>query len=99
MTKYLKHTPALIVAAFLALAMSSCLDEDPRDRVAESEAFDTPTHLYLNTIANIYSYIGGNSDSQGLKAHHEAFTTYARSPPTKPSSPSVVVTGMTEVCD
>jgi len=67
MTKYLKHTPALIMAAFLALAMSSCLDEDPRDRVAESEAFDTPTHLYLNTIANIYSYIGGNSDSQGLQ--------------------------------
>ena len=67
MTKYLKHTPALIMAAILALAMSSCLDEEPRDRVTEAEAFDTPTHLYLNTIANIYSYIGGNSDSQGLQ--------------------------------
>lgn len=67
MTKYLKHSPALLMAACLALAMGSCLDEHPRDRVTEAEAFDTPTHLYLNTIANIYSYIGGNSDSQGLQ--------------------------------
>ncbi|MBO4850690.1 MAG: RagB/SusD family nutrient uptake outer membrane protein [Prevotella sp.] len=67
MAKYYSYTPAFLIAVCLSLTLGSCLDEDPRDRVTEEEAFDNTTHLYLNTIANIYGYIGGNSDSQGLQ--------------------------------
>ena len=68
MKPHTKHFSILLgLLAMAALAFTSCLDEDPRDRIDEDEAFDTPTNLYLNTVANLYSYIGGNSDSQGLQ--------------------------------
>ena len=52
-----QHTkPISILAGLLALAtltFTSCLDEDPRDRIDEEEAFDTPANMYLNTVANL----------------------------------------------
>ena len=68
MNQHTKHIS--ILAGLLALAtltFTSCLDEDPRDRIDEEEAFDTPANMYLNTVANLYSYIGGNANSQGLQ--------------------------------
>ena len=57
----------LILLAMAVLTLTACLDEDPRDRIDEDAAFDTPTDLYLNTVASLYSYIGGNTNSQGLQ--------------------------------
>ena len=57
----------LTLLALTVITFTACLDEDPRDRISEEEAFDNPTSLYLNTVANLYSYIGGNADSQGLQ--------------------------------
>ena len=31
------------------------------------DAYDTPQNVYLNTVASLYNYIGGYSDSQGLQ--------------------------------
>ena len=47
---------------------TSCsLDENPRDQIAEEEAFRNPEALFRNTVATLYNYIGGNDDGQGLQ--------------------------------
>ena len=55
---------------FAGLMLSSCdgyLKEDPRDQLYPEDAYDTPQNVYLNTVASLYNYIGGYSDSQGLQ--------------------------------
>ena len=52
---------------FAIFIFGACLEENPRDRIDEEQAFSNTTNLYLNTVANLYNYIGGNSDSQGLQ--------------------------------
>ena len=55
---------------FAGLMLSSCdgyLKEEPRDQLYPEDAYDTPQNVYLNTVASLYNYIGGYSDSQGLQ--------------------------------
>ena len=56
----------LFIIAALTL-FSSCLDENPRDRIEEEEAINSANALYLNTVANLYNYIGGHNDCEGLQ--------------------------------
>ena len=43
------------------LMFASCnLDETPLSKFDESEAFQSSTLIYVNTVANVYSSIGGN---------------------------------------
>ena len=56
----------ILLISIAALALTSCLEEDPRDRLDHTEAFTTVDDLILNTVANLYNYIGGHEDSQGL---------------------------------
>ncbi|WP_417185464.1 RagB/SusD family nutrient uptake outer membrane protein [Bacteroides sp.] len=54
----------------LSWCMISCdgfLKESPRDALPEEEGHRNITELYLNAVASLYNYIGGNSDSQGLQ--------------------------------
>jgi len=52
----------------LALLSTGCsLDEHPRDQIPEQEAYATPHDLFMNTVATLYNYIGGNTDGQGLQ--------------------------------
>lgn len=54
----------------LSWCMISCdgfLKESPRDALPEEEGYRNITELYLNAVASLYNYIGGNSDSQGLQ--------------------------------
>ena len=51
-----------------SMMLTSCsLDENPRDQIAEEEAFRNPEALFRNTVATLYNYIGGNDDGQGLQ--------------------------------
>lgn len=54
------------IAACL-LSLSSCVDENTEGLLPEEKAYDNSTNLYINTVATLYNYIGGNSDSQGLE--------------------------------
>ena len=67
--KHLHKTIALRLAIFciLASALGSCLDENPRDRIDEEEAFNTAEGLVLNTLFNLYNNIGGNKKGEGLQ--------------------------------
>jgi hypothetical protein len=53
--------------SFSMMFTSCSLDENPRDQIAEEEAFRTPEALFRNTVATLYNYIGGNDDGQGLQ--------------------------------
>lgn len=58
------------VLATLSWCMISCdgfLKESPCDALPEEEGYRNITELYLNAVASLYNYIGGNSDSQGLQ--------------------------------
>lgn len=59
-----------ILLFIFAVFFSSCskfLEENPRDQISEEEAYDNATTIYLNTVATLYTYVGGFSDSQGLQ--------------------------------
>lgn len=47
--------------------MSCTLDESPRDQIPEEAAYQTATSLFQNTVATLYTYIGGSEDGQGLQ--------------------------------
>ena len=54
----------------LLMLFASCsefLKEDPRDRLSEEEAYKTLADVYLNSVASLYTYVGGYNDSQGLQ--------------------------------
>ncbi len=57
----------IIISIIALFSLSSCLDEDPRSQLSEHETFATASDLYNNTVGNLYNYIGGSSDSQGLQ--------------------------------
>lgn len=58
----------LICHLSLSMMLASCtLDEHPRDQIPEALAYTTAASLYQNTVATLYSYIGGSADGQGLQ--------------------------------
>ncbi len=63
----MKKSLYLIGMVVGALICSGCLDENPHDQLTEEQAFDNENNLLINTVAKLYNYIGGNSDSQGLQ--------------------------------
>ena len=56
-----------ILYSFAFLSCSKFLEENPRDQISEEDAYDSATAVYLNTVATLYNYVGGYSDSQGLQ--------------------------------
>ena len=52
------------------IALASCntfLTEEPKDQEVEDMAYQDGSSVYLNAVATLYNYIGGNSQSQGLQ--------------------------------
>lgn len=52
---------------FLPFLFTSCLSDHPNDALNEQQAYSNVTSLELGTVANLYNYIGGHDDSQGLQ--------------------------------
>jgi hypothetical protein len=57
--------PMALLGAWMMTACS--LDENPKDQIEEEQLYDTPGNLFRHTVATLYSFIGGNSDGQGLQ--------------------------------
>lgn len=69
--------PIKIFCFFLgALTLTSCLDETPKGQLDEDKAYSTASALYINGVASLYNYIGGNSDSQGLQGTYRGVYDY-----------------------
>ena len=56
-----------ILMVALATMMNSCLTEDPRDQLYEEDIYNNANNIYINAVAVLYNYIGGNADSEGLQ--------------------------------
>jgi hypothetical protein len=64
--KILKYI--LPISVILLCSCNSYLEEDPKDRIPEDDAYySSLSSLYLNGVASLYNYIGGYDDSQGLQ--------------------------------
>lgn len=62
------RTKLLNIAIFaLALSLTACLDENPKDQLPESEIYDSADNLYANAVASLYNYIGANAECEGLQ--------------------------------
>lgn len=49
------------------IILTSCLSEEPLEALTEEQVYDNANSLELATVANLYNYIGGSADSQGLQ--------------------------------
>lgn len=56
-----------LLALLVVSCLASCLDESPRDRLDDDQAYNSSRNIYINAVATLYNYIGGNSNSQGLQ--------------------------------
>ena len=66
----MKRYSIFCILAALCWFATSCddfLKEKPRDAQPEEEGYRNISELYLNAVASLYNYVGGNSDSQGLQ--------------------------------
>ncbi|MDD4776934.1 MAG: RagB/SusD family nutrient uptake outer membrane protein [Fermentimonas sp.] len=62
-----KNTIIYSTIIALLLSLFSCsLDENPVDQMPEEEAYKSSVLIYLNTVANLYTEVGGTGGSQGL---------------------------------
>lgn len=57
----------LVTLSWCMISCDGFLKENPRDALPEEDGYRNITELYLNAVASLYNYIGGNSDSQGLQ--------------------------------
>lgn len=60
----------IYIAVLAMLTVTACdkfLEENPSDRIPEDLAYATEGDIYRNAVAALYSYVGGNSNSQGLQ--------------------------------
>lgn len=58
-----------IIIWLLALTglMTGCLDEDLKDQIYETDIYHNSNDVYVNAVAVLYNYIGGDEDSEGLQ--------------------------------
>ena len=56
-----------IFAIAIAMIMTSCLTEDPRDQLYGDDIYNNANNIYINAVAVLYNYIGGSADSEGLQ--------------------------------
>ena len=52
---------------FAAITLTGCLSEDPKGQVRDEDAYTSAADVEHNLVANLYNYIGGKSNSQGLQ--------------------------------
>ena len=49
-----KKTAWLLMLCLGTCQLTSCLDENPRDRLTEEEAFDNAENLFINAVVTLY---------------------------------------------
>ncbi len=57
---------SIVLFSFAFAGCSGFLDENPKDQMSEETAYQSSTLVYLNTVANLYTQIGGTGAGNGL---------------------------------
>lgn len=66
----MKKNITYIFAILFSMGLGACsnfLEENPVDQMPEDEAYKNPEMIYLNSVSNLYTKVGGNGWSQGLQ--------------------------------
>ena len=63
----MKRYSILLAVAASVLALSSCLDEHPKNQLEEDKIYSTASDIYVNAVASLYNYIGGANESEGIQ--------------------------------
>ena len=63
----MKRYSILLAVAASVLALSSCLDEHPKDQLEEDKIYSTASDIYVNAVASLYNCIGGANESEGIQ--------------------------------
>ena len=68
MSKTLYRICRLTAVALFVVGMTACsLDEHPQDQIDEEKIYTSADALYQHAVASLYSFVGGNTDGQGLQ--------------------------------
>ena len=70
--KYLLR-PLLFISI---ITLTGCLDENSKDSLDEQQVYTTDKDVYVNTVATLYNYIGGDKDSEGLQGTYRGVYDY-----------------------
>lgn len=65
-----------IILCIAMLVLTSCLDENPEGQLSESDALNSADNIYVNAVATLYNYIGGDEDSEGLQGTYRGVYDY-----------------------
>ena len=71
----MRYIPRLLLFAAI-LTFSSCLNEHSKGSLGEDQVFTSAKDVYVNAVATLYNYIGGNADSQGLQGTYRGVYDY-----------------------
>lgn len=58
------------------LTLTGCLDENSKDSLDEQQVYTTDKDVYINAVATLYNYIGGDKDSEGLQGTYRGVYDY-----------------------
>ena len=67
MKKGILYSLAVAVAALSFTSCDNFLEEHPKDQITPEQSFVNPILIYLNAVASLYTYVGGNSAGNGLQ--------------------------------
>lgn len=67
MKRHYIYSFVCILMFSLLFSCDDFLNENPKDKIPEEDAYKSLTDLYYNAVASLYNNIGGYSDSQGLQ--------------------------------
>ncbi len=57
----------LIAALTLAVCLTACLDEHPKDQAGEDAVYTSASEVYTNAVASLYNYFGSHTECEGLQ--------------------------------
>ena len=61
---------------FSILTLTGCLDENCKDCLDTQHVYTTDNDVYINAVATLYNYIGGDKDSEGLQGTYRGVYDY-----------------------
>lgn len=71
-----RNISRLIIPLCLLPLLAGCLDETPKDQVEEKKVYTSASAVYINAVATLYNYIGGNTTSCGLQGTYRGVYDY-----------------------
>lgn len=60
-------TRTFLTLGLMAMTLTSCLDENPKDQIEENKIYTSASDIYVNAVASLYNYIGSNTECEGLQ--------------------------------